>query len=238
MPRTAEEEKHQESLAEVGLVAASIMHEVKNALQGVGSALFLLENDRSLRPKARERIATAQRELSRALAASRQTLALARQETPTKVSVTKILDEILDAYATKIAFKGIAIERQYDFNGTIEANEGALREVFTNLVLNALEAAPRKSGKLAVRTSARIHVNGKDVEGVSILFADNGPGIPKKYRSKVFEPFFSTKNGKGTGLGLWVSNRLVRQQHGELHLVNHGATGDSGSCFAVFLPMR
>ncbi len=238
MPRTAQHEEHHQSLAELGLFSASIIHEVKNALQGIGSALFLLEHDSSLRPKAREWIATAQRELSRALDASRQTLALVRQESPTPVSVTALMNEVLGTYATKAAFKRITIERQYDFSGTIEANEGAVREVFTNLVLNALEAAPRESGRLAVHTSARVRGNGKGVEGVRILFADNGPGIPERYRNKVFEPFFSTKKGKGTGLGLWVSHRLIQQQHGELRLVSNAGGDNSGSCFSVFLPLK
>lgn len=237
MPRTAQHENHHQSLADLGLVAASIIHEVKNALQGIGSALFLLEHDSNLKPKEREWIATAQRELSRALDASRQTLALARQESPTQVCITQILDEVLDAYRTKAAFKGITIERHYEFNGTIEANEGAIREVFTNLVLNALEALPGESGKLSICTSPRNGGNGRDVAGVRILFADNGPGIPDRYRSKVFEPFFSTKKGKGTGLGLWVSDRLIEQQHGELRLVNNESSGNSGSCFSVFLPL-
>lgn len=237
MPRSGHYEERQ-TLAELGLVSASVIHEVKNALQGIGNVLFLLEHDPSLRPRAREWIATAKRELSHVLDTSRQTLALVRHESTTEVSVTKILDEVLDAYATKTDFKKITIERQYEFNGKIEANEGAIREVFTNLVLNALEAAPRESGKLAVQTSARLRHNGKETAGVRILFADNGPGIPDRYRSKVFEPLFSTKKGKGTGLGLWVADRLVHQQHGELRLESRAGCKNSGSCFSVFLPLK
>lgn len=240
MPRAAHDEKprRQQALAELGLVSASVIHEVKNALQGVGNALFLLEHDPSLRPRAREWIASAQRELSRAFDASRQTLALVRKESPVQVSITGILDEVLDAAATKTAHKEISIERHYEFNGKIEANEGAIREVFTNLVLNALEAAPRHSGKLAIHTSASTRANGKQVAGVRILFADNGPGIPDKYKRKVFEPLFSTKKGKGAGLGLWVSDRLVHQQHGTLRLESTTNGRISGSCFSVFLPLK
>lgn len=238
-PRTAHhDESIRHNLAELGLISASVIHEVKNALQGIGNALFLLEQDPSLKPRAREWITSAQRELSRAVTASRQTLALVRQESPMQVSVTGILDEVLEAYATKAAYKGITIERRYKFSGKIEANEGAVREVFTNLVLNALEAAPRHGGKLAVHTSASSHTNGKEVAGVRISFADNGPGIPDKYKRKVFEPLFSTKKGKGTGLGLWVSDRLVHQQHGALRLESTANGRSSGSCFSVFLPLK
>lgn len=238
MPHAAHREGHQQTLAELGLVSASVIHEVKNALQGISNALFLLEHDPSLRPRARDWIASAQRELSRALAASRQTLALVRYETPSPLIITEILDEILATYATKTAYKRISIDRHYEFNGTIEANEGAIREVFTNLVLNALEAAPQSIGKLVIHTAAVIRANEKDVAGVRIWFADNGPGIPDEYKEKVFEPLFSTKRGKGTGLGLWVSDRLVHQQHGALWLESSTCGETSGSCFSVFLPLN
>ncbi|HWG50378.1 MAG TPA: HAMP domain-containing sensor histidine kinase, partial [Candidatus Acidoferrales bacterium] len=125
---------------------------------------------------------------------------------------------MLEASSGKSAHKGIEVERRYEYHGTIEANEGAIREVFTNLVLNALEAVPRRDGRLTVRTSAWTRSNGKDVAGVRIVFEDNGPGIPDAHKQKVFEPLFSTKKGTGTGLGLWVSERLVHQQHGALWL--------------------
>ncbi len=238
MPRNAPQSERQRTLAELGLVSASVIHEVRNALQGIHNALFLLGRDPSLRPKPREWIASAERELARAFEASRQTLSLVRQDAPAQVSVTAVLDEVLAACAAKTAHKGISIERRYDFAGRIEANEGAVREVFTNLVLNALEAAPRESGKLAIHTSASKRANGRDVPGVQIMFADNGPGIPEKVRKKIFRPLFTTKKGKGTGLGLWVSRRLVRQQHGVLRLVSSAGSTNSGTCFSVFLPLK
>lgn len=239
MPRIARHPKSsdRQTLAELGLASASVIHEVKNALQGIANALFLLEHDPTLRPRAREWINDAQRELSRAFDASRQTLALVRHEAPSQVSVTHILDEVLEASSGKTAYKGVAIERRYEYHGTIESNEGAIREVFTNLVLNALEAAPRSGGKLTVHTSAWSRANGKEVAGVRIVFEDNGPGIPDADKKKVFEPLFSTKKGKGTGLGLWVSDRLVRQQHGALRLESRKSHA-SGSSFSVFLPLK
>jgi signal transduction histidine kinase len=239
MPRIArdQESSDRQTLAELGLVSASVIHEVKNLLQGIANALFLLEHDPSLSPRARGWINDAQLELSRAFAASRQTLALVRHEAPSQVSVTQILDEVLEASAGKTAYKGIAIERRYEYRGTIEANEGAIREVFTNLVMNALEAAPLERGKLMVHTSAWSRSNGKEVAGVRIVFEDNGPGIPQAYKKKVFEPLFSTKKGKGTGLGLWVSDRLVHQQHGALWLESN-QNHTPGSSFSVFFPLK
>ena len=237
MPRTARQDRHQ-SLEELGLVSASVIHEVRNALQGIHSALFLLERDPTLRQKAREWIAGAQRELARAFEASRQTLSLVREDPPAQVSVTAVLDEVLAACSDKTADRGITIERSYGFTGHIEANEGAVREVFTNLILNAVEAAPRQSGRLEIHTSPATRTNGSEVSGVQIRISDNGPGIPEKDQKKVFEPLFSTKKGKGTGLGLWVSHRLVRQQHGVLRLASSTSGANAGSSFSVFLPLK
>ena len=225
-----------DALAEMGLVSASIVHEVKNALQGAAGALYVLDHDPNLDAKQRRLIAIARRELSRAVEASRQTLALVRHETPAPVSIPGLLDETLGRYSGKIAHKGITIERRYDYKGSIEANPGAISEVFSNIVLNALEAMPSRGGKLVIRSLAHTRRNGNEVQGVRILFDDNGPGIPDKYKKKIFEPLFSTKKGKGTGLGLWVSEKLVHQQHGALELLDKTRAA-TGSCFSVFLPL-
>jgi signal transduction histidine kinase len=241
MARTAHQHRQldrDDSLAEIGLAAASIIHEVKNSLQGIGNALFLLEHDQSQGPKARKWIATARLELSRAIDASRQTLALVRQEAPLPVSISKLLDEVLDTYSGKVEYKGVTIDRRYKFNGDIEANAGAVREVFANIVLNALEAVSCRTGRLAIHTSAWSRVNGKEIAGVRIVFADNGPGIPHKHRKKIFEPLFSSKNGKGTGLGLWVCEKLVQQHRGELRLLAKFQGVSTGCCFSVFLPLK
>ena len=236
-----------DALAEIGLESAGIIHEMKNALQGIANALFLLDAEQGLSPKPREWIANARLELARAFEISHQTMTLVRDENPGPVRVTDVLDDVLNAYAGKIAYKKITIERRYGFKETIEADAGAVRQVFANIVLNALEAAPCGTGKLAIHTAAHhavtyhagtYHaVKGKDVPGVRILFSDNGPGIADKHKEKVFEPLFSTKKGKGAGLGLWMTRKLVRKQRGDLQLRSSTSGPATGTCFSVFLPL-
>jgi signal transduction histidine kinase len=225
------------ALMEVGILSAAIIHEVKNSLQGVENALFLLECDRNLSRKARETVAIARRELSRAFDISKQTLALIREEQPVAVSITDILEEVLHAYAQKIAYKQITIERRYQFNEKILGNPGAIRQVFADIVLNALESAPSQTGKLVIHTTPCFRSRGSSVSGVQVVFADNGPGIPDEYKRRVFEPLFSTKSGKGSGLGLWVADRLVRQQNGHLRMHSRSEGISSGCCFSIFLPV-
>jgi signal transduction histidine kinase len=223
-------------LIEVGILSAAIIHEVKNSLQGVANALFLLDLDRDLSRNAREMVAIARRELSRAFDISKQTLALIREEHPVAVSVTDVLEDVLQSYAEKIAYKHITIERRYEFNEKIQGNPGAIRQVFADIVLNALESAPFYTGKLMLHTSPCFRSRGSSSTGVQIVFADNGPGIPAENKRRVFEPLFSTKSGKGSGLGLWVADRLVRQQNGHMRMHSRNTTINSGSCFSVFLP--
>ncbi len=231
------------ALAEVGLFSAGIIHEVKNALQGIANALFLLDHEKGLNPRTRERIGDARRELARALEVSRETLALVREENAVPVRITEVLEDVLSTYAAKIDFKHIAIDRRYEFHETIHADPGAVRQVFSNIVLNALESLPRRAGRLTIHTRA-CHVGeegdvrrANTVRGVRILFADNGPGIPRQNRLKIFDPLFSTKKGKGSGLGLWVTEQLLRKQHGGLRLRSSDSPRSSGTCFSVFLPI-
>ena len=232
------------ALAEVGLFSAGIIHEVKNALQGIANALILLDAEKDLKPQAREWVDIARRELARAIDVSRDTLALVREENAVSVRITDILEDVLNAYAAKIDHKCLAIDRRYEFHETIHADPGAVRQVFANIVLNALESLPCQTGKLTIHTRA-CHVGeegnvrrDKAVRGVRILFADNGPGIPQQNKHKVFEPLFSTKEGKGSGLGLWITQQLVRKQHGGLRLRSSDKPRCSGTCFSVFLPLN
>jgi two-component system NtrC family sensor kinase len=226
------------ALAELGLFSAAIMHEIKNALQGVANALFLLASERNVSPKVREEVALARRELSRAFEVSVQTLALVREEEPVPLSLVGLLEEALGTYSAKSAYKHFRVERQYEFDGKIHGSPGALRQVFLNIILNALESAPLETGKLVIHTYECLSSEDGKAPGVQIDFADNGPGIPDRNQKKIFEPLFSTKNGKGTGLGLWVAHRLVLQQHGQIRLVSRSEGMNSGACFSVFLPLR
>jgi two-component system, NtrC family, sensor kinase len=213
------------------------MHEIKNALQGIADALFLLAAERNLSSGVREKVALARQELSRAFDVSAQTLALAREEEPVALSLVGLLEEVLSTYSAKTAYKHFQVERQYEFAGEIQGSPGAIRQVFSNIILNALESAPFETGKLVIHTYECLSSETGKAPGVQIDFADNGPGIPDQNKNKIFEPLFSTKNGKGAGLGLWVAHRLVLQQHGQIRLVNGSEGMTSGACFSVFLPL-
>ena len=130
-------------------------------------------------------------------------------------------------------------ERRYEFKETIEADAGAVRQVFANIVLNALEAAPRGTGKLAIRTSASKFVNGKGMAGVRILFARTTGRVSRmRTKRKCLNRCFPPREAKAQGWVLWVTAGLIRRLRGGLRLRSSSQGSSSGTSFSVFLPMN
>ena len=110
-----------------------------------------------------------------------------------------------------------------------------LRQVFSNLIANALDALGRK-GKLRIRINPAKGSRGR--KGVRVTIADNGPGISQTVRERIFEPFFTTKGAKGTGLGLWVTRGLIEKHGGAIRVWSSTQPGKSGTVFSIFLPLK
>ncbi|MGC2695377.1 MAG: ATP-binding protein, partial [Candidatus Angelobacter sp.] len=117
--------------------------------------------------------------------------------------------------------------------GQLAAFPSELRQVFSNLVLNAVEASLAK-GNIYIRVR-KAH-NGQGRAGIRITVADDGCGIPAENISRIFEPFFSTKHAKGTGLGLWVSQGIVEKHLGLLRVRSRTDELGHGTCCTIFLP--
>ena len=157
---------------------------------------------------------------------TRQTLGFYREVTaPTQFSVGELLDELLTLFDGRLKSKDLLVERNYDTQHTMRGVRGEIRQVFANLLVNAIDASPHH-GKM------RIEVTSSGDQAI-IQFADNGPGVPDKDVEKIFEPFFTTKKDVGTGLGLWVARDLTVKHGGQLQVRKDGATG---ACFEVRLP--
>ena len=224
-----------EKLAATGRLAASIAHEINNPLAAVTNALYILRTTPHLSSLALDYVKTAETELSRVVHITKQTLGLYREiVAPVMTSVPRLLEEVLAAYDTKIEKSNITIHKHYQGSGQIRAFPGELRQVFSNLVLNALEAVPA-GGTVSIRMQ-KSHDRQERV-GMRITVADNGPGISPANMSRLFEPFFSTKECKGTGLGLWVSQGIVQKHGGVIRVRSSIATSHHGTCFVIFMPL-
>jgi PAS domain S-box-containing protein len=219
-----------EKLAATGRLA----HEINNPLAAVTNALYILRTHPQIPETAREYVLTAEAELARVVHITRQTLAFYREiASPIMTSIPQLLEEALAACTARIEKSNIQIRKTYAEVPPIPAFPGELRQVFSNLLSNALEAA-RESGVISIRVK-QVR-NGQLATGIQVTLADDGPGIPDDNMPRIFEPFFSTKETKGTGLGLWVSQGIVEKHGGSIRVRSSSAANRHGTCFLVFLP--
>ncbi len=224
-----------EKLAATGRLAATIAHEINNPLESVTNLIFLLQYHDGLDDTARQYVNTAASELARVVHIARQTLGFYRDTSaPVPVRISGLLQDVLDLYSRKAANREIQVEPQFEYDAVVEGFPGELRQIFSNLVANAIEAIGRR-GKLRIHVH-RSHLWRNGREGVRITIADNGPGISSECRQRIFEPFFTTKSEKGTGLGLWVARGIVQKHGGAISVHTSTRFGHSGTAFAVFLP--
>jgi len=223
-----------EKLAVAGRLAASVAHEINNPLASVTNLVYLIQTHDSTVPQVREYANMAQAELTRVAHVVRQTLAFYREPaTPTLVRVADVLENVFTLHGPQLRAKSIAVEKQYRDPAAVTAHPGELRQLFSNLVTNAIEALPQ-GGRLRVRIAGGSCRH----PGVRVVIADNGVGIPSDQLRRVFEPFFTTKGERGTGLGLWVSHSIVEKHRGRIRVRSRFGRGHSGTVFQVFLPQE
>jgi PAS domain S-box-containing protein len=227
-----------EKLAATGRLAASIAHEINNPLEAITNLLFLLSNFCHLENPAQGYVTMAEHEVRRISEITQQTLRFYRQSTlPAHANMGELIDSVLSLYQGRLNGLGIELERNYDPGMNLFCFAGEVRQVFANLVSNAIDALSR-GGRLVVR--ARRSRNWKDPgkAGVRFTVADTGTGMDPAVREHIFEAFFTTKDVTGTGLGLWVSQEIIVKHHGLVHVVSRTAESGkpAGTVFQIFLP--
>jgi PAS domain S-box-containing protein len=226
--------RRSEKLAATGRLAASIAHEINNPLAAVTNALYILRTNAKTPPSMLDYVQTAELELARVVHITKQTLGFYREiASPVMVYVPELLDEALTAYEPRLAKSNIVVHKRYGNVSAIPAFPSELRQVFSNLVLNALEAVG-ENGQISVRVRQIEHDEKR--MGIRITVADNGAGILAENMPRIFEPFFSTKDSKGTGLGLWVSQGIVQKHGGNIRVRSSMHAQHHGTCFMILLP--
>ncbi|MCI0350600.1 MAG: PAS domain S-box protein [Acidobacteriales bacterium] len=234
--QTEEGLRRAEKLAATGQLAASIAHEINNPMQSLTNLLALMAYRSSLDEGTRELLSLAEAELARMSHISRQMLSFYREsDRPVPVSVTEVLDDVLELYAMRVKANRIKVERRYDCAEAIHAFPVEMRQLFANLVGNAIEAVGER-GRILVHVFAGREWSNGGRRGLRIVIADNGHGIRAEFRNRIFEAFFTTKKEKGTGLGLWVVRGIVSKHEGLIRWRSSTKPGRSGTVFSVFLP--
>lgn len=224
-----------EKLAAAGRLAASISHEINNPLESITNLLYLALMDDRLSADTREYLNQAEQELSRVSQITTQTLRFYRQTThPTSADLGTLLDSVLRLLRGRVSNSDVEIVKEYRAKQQLYCFEGELRQVFTNLIGNALDAMAGRPGRLIVRTSeTQNRATGEP--GIRVTVADTGSGINPETLKHIFEPFYSTKGNRGTGLGLWVSKEIIGKHKG---IVRVRSRVGFGTVFSVFLPFQ
>jgi signal transduction histidine kinase len=230
-----------EKMRSLGQLVAGVAHELNNPIGFVHANLQLLEGyvAKLIAAQGRgERVERAREAIQKLLSRSREgtqrvkhivqdlrTFSRMDQAELGDADLNEELERTLSLMEPR--FKGgVRLERDLGELPRVRCLPGQLNQVFMNLVMNACDALDGK-GRVTVRTRA----NG---DGVTLVFEDDGPGIPPEYRERIFEPFFTTKPvGRGTGLGLSISHGII-ERHGGRMSVECPAGG--GTVFRIELP--
>jgi PAS domain S-box-containing protein len=234
--RTAEKAvRDSERLATTGRLASLLAHEIHNPLDTIGNLLYLIDHGADMPQTVREHVAMASEELTRVTQMTQHMLAFQREaKKPVPIKISEVLHNVIALYERKIASAAIKVEKQVEFEGEFIGLPGEMRQVFANLMGNAIEAIG-KNGKIRLHAYAsRDWRLGR--RGLRVTVADNGPGIPSEIRNNIFDPFFTTKGEGGTGLGLWITSGIIENNDGILRLRTVTRAGRSGTCFSVFFP--
>jgi len=234
--QTEEALRKAERLSATGRLAAAVAHELNNPLDSLTNLVYLLQHNESLDRTARECVNIAEEELRRAAHVTRQMLAFHRHSAkPVSVCVAEVLNDVSELYAPLVRSNGITVVKRYEAGVTVCAVSAEIRQVFANVLRNAIEAVPQ-GGTITLHVFASHQWKNGGRPGARAVIADNGSGISRENREKIFEPFFTTKGENGTGLGLWVTSGIILKHGGSIRVRSSTCIRHSGTVFNIFLP--
>ncbi|HEY2232446.1 MAG TPA: PAS domain-containing protein [Candidatus Angelobacter sp.] len=232
--KRAEEALNSSELNAAGArMANALAHEINNPLAALTNALFLLRQANGLVP-AEDLFGTAQESLWRITKITRQMIGLYNRTAAARhIQVQDVVKDTLANLDSQIKKKGIRCEvtlSACEFYG-IDAD---LRQLITALMENAVEQS-----RSLVRIKLYSRNGGEDSRReFRLVIADDGSGIPPEHRDRIFEPFFSTKTEKGSGLGLWMARGIANKYGGNIRVRSNTAEGSSWACVAVKMPSK
>ncbi len=229
--RMIENEIKTERLAAIGHAIAGLTHHIKNILTGLISSAELIEmalqNDDMTSIKKTWPVLG--RSIKRISNFVQDLLFVAKPGRPMlrECYLPQVVTEACETMGDLFQQKKIVLEVEAEEDlSLVRADQDALLRCIMNLVGNAMDAVPEKSGRIVI--TMRNHTE----EFVEITVVDNGPGVPPELREQIFDIFFSTKGGRGTGLGLACSAKIALEHGGKLLLLEN----TEGACFQLTLP--
>lgn len=219
-----------EKMAAIGQLAAGIAHEIRNPLGIILNALYdlseILDTDN---PEVWEDLRIAKDEIVRAQEIINNLLEFSRESVAEieEINLNDLLRKTLQLMHKYLQINNVKVVTTFGKVGTCLANQNALRQVFLNLITNAVQAMPQ-GGELRLRTQRTAN------KSILIEVSDTGIGIPERHLNNIFDPFFTTKEpGQGTGLGLSVVHSVIKRYHGRITV---RSKPNEGTTFLIELP--
>jgi PAS domain S-box-containing protein len=221
--------RNTEKLSSAARLSATVAHEINNPLEAAVNLVYLTKLNPALPDDAIRQLTQVEQELERVAHITRQTLGFFRdRNAPGPVKLEALIDSVLRIYSNKMMSRNITVLRQFKECPPISGVETEIKQVVSNLISNAADAAPA-GGTITISLEC-VEKTGKAI--IHMKVEDNGPGVPDEHKDRIFEPFFTTKQDVGTGLGLWVSREIIERHGGSIHLVKRD-DGTQGAAFRV-----
>ncbi len=220
-----EQLRRADRLSSLGEIAAGLAHEIRNPLGAVKGALEIIESRAAAASPEAEFATLASREIARLDNLISEFLAYARPHDPERreVDIYDVLERVASLVAGEAERHGVVLDLKRTLLPTVSIDAEQMAQVFLNLVLNAVQVTP-SGGHVQIAATGSPGTLMVDV-------CDQGPGIPEEHRTRVFDPFFSTKKN-GTGLGLSISQRIVQSHGGSIDVLQAAR----GTIVRVLLP--
>ena len=223
---------YNEKMAELGKISAGVVHELNAPLSVIISASQMIMREEGVPEIVLEMLERISSEAQRLSYLTKGLLNFSsHDDTVGEVDVNLTVEFILDFLNFEAARRGVNVLRQLDYTlPVIRVSANLLKQILLNIIMNALQAMENGGGKLLVETTSCA------VDNVCIIVADNGPGIPAATIERIFDRYFTTKKpGEGTGLGLFVTKKLVESVGGEIKVTSRSG---GGTTFTVTLPLQ
>ncbi len=216
----------------------SAIHEINNPLESLLNLLYLAESDPAISQATRDHLKMAQAEVMRVAKIAQTAMKrIPNGETTEETDVGALLGSVLELHKSKLDRHKVSASTRNDSDATAFVYPERMRQVFSNLLLNAVDAMPL-GGKIYAKISKTREWSGRQRRGLRITIGDTGTGISADILSRICEPFFTTKGPHGNGMGLAIIRDIVAQHDGNLKIRSNTTVGKSGSIFSIFVPSK
>jgi two-component system NtrC family sensor kinase len=227
-----------EKLAAVGQVSATMAHQIGTPLNSISGYIQLILQDGNLQPKDRDRLKIIESQLDRLADSVKNLLSFTQQPKPQMraLGVNEVLEELIHLSEPWFLARNVRLTTQFSPElPSILGDPIHLQTLFLNLITNALDAMPQ-GGVLTIETRPTPYtLSSKDRRWIEISITDTGIGITEESKKRIFDPFFTTKKmGEGTGLGLTICEKIVKEHSGKMDVESEVG---KGSTFSVTIPV-